>query len=103
MLLEDNSTSIKNTLTNYYSDFKNDPKLNNITTQLNFTNDNNFCCDTDLNVAYLSLPLLIIALVNGQILRSYHKSLDNHEKNIIVFLDIAITNFLQEIKVFFIL
>ncbi len=78
-----------------------DEKVNYNISQYNSTiDDNSFCSDTDLSIAYLSLPILLISLANGHIIRSFYKSLDQGEKNIIVFLDMAITNYLQEIKVF---
>ncbi len=56
----------------------------------------NFCDDKKLELAFLSLPILLISLAIGIFIKRYHGSLDEIEKNIVVFFDIAITNYLQE-------
>ena len=55
-----------------------------------------FCDDKKLGLAFLSLPILLISLSIGIFIKTLHGSLDEIEKNIVVFLDIAITNYLQE-------
>ena len=97
-----NTTASDNlTIDNTCYFLKNDQKEIYNNSHCNFTfDDNSFCCDSDLNLAYLFIPILIISLVTGQIIRSFYKSLDPCEKNIIVFLDMAITSYLQEMKSF---
>ncbi len=59
-----------------------------------------FCDDKKLGLAFLALPILLISLALGIFIKSYHGPLDESEKNIVVFFDIAITNYLQESKIF---
>ncbi len=54
------------------------------------------CQNIDLNLAYTSIPIFLLSLFIGSIIRSYFKSLDVHEKNIVVFLDNVISIYLQE-------
>ena len=56
----------------------------------------NFCDDKNLELTFLSFPILFISLAIGIFIKRYHGSLDEIEKNIVVFFDIAITNYLQE-------
>ena len=56
----------------------------------------NFCDDKKLGLAFLTLPILLISLAIGIFIKRYHGSLDEIEKNIVVFFDIAISNYLQE-------
>ena len=70
------------------------------TKESNFSIVTNFCDDKKLRLAFLSLPILVTSLVLEIFIKNYHGSLDVHEKNIVVFFDIAITNYLQEFKIF---
>ena len=56
----------------------------------------NFCDDKNLELTFLSFPILFISLAIGIFIKRYHGSLDEIQKTIVVFFDIAITNYLQE-------
>ncbi len=56
----------------------------------------NFCDDKKLELTFLSLSILLISLAIGIFIKRYHGSLDEIKKTLVVFLDIAITNYLQE-------
>ena len=55
-----------------------------------------FCDDKNLELTFLSFPILLFSLAIGIFIKKYHESLDEIQKNIVVLFDIAITNYLQE-------
>ena len=59
--------------------------------------DSNFPSDQNLDIAFITIPILILSLVFGGVIMSYHESLNHNEKNIMVFLDKAVTDYLQDI------
>ena len=65
--------------------------------QTNATNEiTQQCQNIDLKLAYTSIPIFLLSLFIGSIIRSYFKSLDVHEKNIVFFLYNVISIYLQE-------
>ena len=44
---------------------------------------------------YLALPILLVSIILGCLIRSYHSSLTPQEKNCTVLLDIGINNYIQ--------
>ena len=65
--------------------------------QINATGEMTHHCQTTyLHWNYISIPILIMSILIGSIIGSYHKSLNPNEKNIVVFLDNVISFYLQE-------
>ena len=90
----------------------------NLTFYNNDTNNESFGChpnntklcdedqdapDTVINngPAHFAIPMFFLSLIFGHFLRCYHNSLSCNERNLIVFLDIIITNYQQAANIIF--
>lgn len=49
---------------------------------------------------FMSVPILLVSLVVGSLIRSYHRSLAPQERNIVVMLDMSISYYLQANTIF---
>ena len=70
-----------------------------VSSEMNFTNSSSLLpteIESDgFQWPYLAIPILLVSLILGYLIRSYHSSLTPQEKNCTVLLDIGINTYLQ--------